>query len=133
MRLAHIRSERYYVLHLLLTAERERQEARIRELRRNLKAEPTDVTDEEELAEADTHRDTAGCEITLASGVLAKIEDAFVMLERGTFGKCVDCGEDIAENRLKAVPFTELCIGCARTREDVPAVPVLVNFSPAET
>lgn len=45
--------------------------------------------------------------------LLARIEKALVRIEQGGFGTCVECGELIAEGRLSAVPYAELCINCA--------------------
>ena len=44
--------------------------------------------------------------------ILQAIEDALRRLEQGTYGVCKDCGEPIAEARLKAIPWTRSCIAC---------------------
>lgn len=41
------------------------------------------------------------------------IENALRRLEKGTYGNCEDCGARIADNRLDALPHTNLCISCA--------------------
>jgi RNA polymerase-binding transcription factor DksA len=41
------------------------------------------------------------------------IEAALDRIENGSFGVCTSCGEDIAEERLDAVPATPLCATCA--------------------
>ena len=51
------------------------------------------------------------------SRLLAKIEDALARLEMGAFGICEECGEEIAEKRLKARPVTTLCIQCKQEQE----------------
>jgi DnaK suppressor protein len=51
------------------------------------------------------------------SRLLAKIEDALARLEMGGFGICEECGEEIAEKRLKARPITTLCIQCKQEQE----------------
>ncbi len=35
----------------------------------------------------------------------------------GTYGECIDCGADIAYERLLAYPTAKRCIGCQRERE----------------
>src|SRR6266571_4945897 len=40
------------------------------------------------------------------------IQEALKALDRGQYGECVRCGEDINEKRLVAVPWATLCIGC---------------------
>jgi len=44
--------------------------------------------------------------------ILQAIEEAFTRIENGTYGMCRDCGEAIAEARLKAIPWTRVCITC---------------------
>ncbi len=44
--------------------------------------------------------------------ILQAIEDALVRLNMGTYGVCRDCGEMIAEARLKAIPWARVCITC---------------------
>jgi RNA polymerase-binding protein DksA len=49
--------------------------------------------------------------------VLAAIDDALKRIEDGTFGTCRDCGQEIAVERLEALPYTTQCIGCKRREE----------------
>jgi len=44
--------------------------------------------------------------------ILQAIEEALVRLEKGTYGACRDCGEPISPARLKAIPWTRVCITC---------------------
>ena len=44
--------------------------------------------------------------------ILQAIEEALVRLQKGTYGVCRDCGEPIAEPRLRAIPWTRVCIVC---------------------
>lgn len=44
--------------------------------------------------------------------LLRAIEDALTRVEAGTYGVCVDCEEEISAARLKAVPWTKVCISC---------------------
>ncbi len=45
-------------------------------------------------------------------GVLRQIDEALRRIESGEFGKCEQCEEEISEARIKAFPFTTLCIDC---------------------
>lgn len=45
---------------------------------------------------------------------MAQIRAALGRIEDGTYGVCVSCGETIAPARLKALPFAQQCIDCAR-------------------
>lgn len=49
---------------------------------------------------------------------LEEINDALDRVERGTFGKCLECGEPIARPRLQAIPYAKHCIECARKLEN---------------
>jgi DnaK suppressor protein len=44
--------------------------------------------------------------------ILQAIEEALARIEKGTYGICRDCGEPIAEARLRAIPWTRVCITC---------------------
>jgi RNA polymerase-binding protein DksA len=44
--------------------------------------------------------------------VLSAIDGALARLADGTFGRCENCGGEIPAERLDAVPWTTLCIGC---------------------
>src|SRR5829696_9479725 len=44
--------------------------------------------------------------------ILQAIEEALFRMEKGTYGICRDCGEEIAPARLNAIPWTRVCISC---------------------
>ena len=44
--------------------------------------------------------------------ILQAIEEALYRMEKGTYGICKDCGEEIAAARLDAIPWTRSCITC---------------------
>jgi DnaK suppressor protein len=45
------------------------------------------------------------------------IDDALASVDEGTYGICADCGEEISEKRLHALPFARLCVECKSKRE----------------
>jgi RNA polymerase-binding protein DksA len=49
--------------------------------------------------------------------ILAEIDAALKRIEAGTYGICTNCGKQIGEERLDALPWATLCIDCARDRE----------------
>jgi RNA polymerase-binding protein DksA len=49
--------------------------------------------------------------------ILAEIDAALKRIEEGTYGICTNRGEQIAVERLEALPWATLCIDCARDRE----------------
>jgi len=48
---------------------------------------------------------------------LQAIDDALERIKQGSYGLCEVCELDIAEERLKALPFTRLCISCQSDQE----------------
>jgi DnaK suppressor protein len=49
--------------------------------------------------------------------LLPKIEAAFDRINKGTFGQCEECGQEIGLKRLEARPVTSLCIDCKTLQE----------------
>lgn len=49
--------------------------------------------------------------------ILYQIDEALERIDEGTFGKCTMCPQEITANRLDALPFTSLCIDCAKLVE----------------
>jgi DnaK suppressor protein len=45
------------------------------------------------------------------------IDEALVRLSEGTYGICAECGIEISEKRLEAVPFAKLCVECQARQE----------------
>lgn len=52
-----------------------------------------------------------------AEHLLAEIDAALKRIETGTYGVCTNCGQQIPEERLEALPWATLCIDCQRDRE----------------
>jgi DnaK suppressor protein len=48
---------------------------------------------------------------------LGAIDEALGRMDDGSYGVCEECGLDIAEGRLLALPFTRLCVSCQSDRE----------------
>ena len=51
----------------------------------------------------------------LVENEITSVKRALGRLNDGTYGTCVQCGEQIAPERLEARPEAALCIACART------------------
>jgi DnaK suppressor protein len=45
------------------------------------------------------------------------IDEALTRLAEGTYGLCAECGVEISEKRLAAVPFAKLCVNCQSKAE----------------
>jgi RNA polymerase-binding protein DksA len=71
---------------------------------------------------ADTGTETVDREIdyTLEESdgrLLMAIDSALARIDAGTYGICVNCGAQIAPERLEAMPWATLCIDCKRKEE----------------
>jgi DnaK suppressor protein len=49
--------------------------------------------------------------------ILTAIEEALQRIDKGTYGVCRDCGNPIAEARLKAIPWTRVCVSCKEKQQ----------------
>lgn len=54
--------------------------------------------------------------VQMKAETLQKIDEALARLEEGTYGYC-ECGEEIAQPRLRALPFAVRCKDCEDARE----------------
>ena len=49
--------------------------------------------------------------------MLEMIDEALKRVEAGDYGECVNCGEDVSEKRLAAVPWARYCVKCQDLQE----------------
>lgn len=49
--------------------------------------------------------------------LLQMVETALQRIREGSFGECVNCGNEINPKRLEAVPWTRYCIACQEKLE----------------
>lgn len=50
-------------------------------------------------------------------GQLSLVKHALERLKEGTFGECIECGNEIGAKRLEALPWTPYCIDCQEKME----------------
>ncbi len=50
--------------------------------------------------------------------LLAEVNAALERIERGTFGRCENCGQEIPRKRLDALPYARYCLRCARLLQE---------------
>jgi len=75
-------------------------------------ADPLDMTQEA------AQRDVAVQILDRESALARRIRSAIGRTDDGSYGICLDCEEEIAPKRLKAIPWAELCIGCQEKADD---------------
>lgn len=56
----------------------------------------------------------------LKTDTLHRIESALARLDAGEYGWCADCGEEISDRRLAALPFATRCRACESRAETGP-------------
>ena len=102
---------------VLLDHKRKRQtevEGRVREGRAQRTRDVGDMLDN---SDADVQNNLDFALLQMNASTLARIDEALVRLDAGLYGTCVECGEDIAEARLRALPFAVRCHDCESGRE----------------
>lgn len=114
--------ERYAELKRILEDRRREILAEVQEKMRDVRAEGASgegagVLDAAETSEADIQDDIELALIQMKSETLHKIEEALLRLEEGTYGNCFECGDEISERRLRALPFAVRCKDCEEARE----------------
>jgi DnaK suppressor protein len=103
-----------------LLAERDRVVKAIENLRSENAASAEDIADEsigQHLADVATEtydRELGDSLEENSEQVLGGIDAALQRIDEGTYGICTNCGKQIPEERLEALPWASLCIDCAR-------------------
>ena len=113
---------RYAELKGILEERRREILSEVKEKMRDVRAfgasgEAQGVLDAAEASEADIQDDIEFALIQMKSETLTKIGEALSRLEEGTFGNCFECGDEISERRLRALPFAVRCKDCEEARE----------------
>ncbi len=74
--------------------------------------EPLDQDFEEQATQAENDEvlDSLG---NAARTEIALVKQAIARIDKGQYGLCQLCGKPISKERLKAVPYSSMCIKCA--------------------
>ena len=93
-------------------------QGRMRDVRAEGTGDPGQgVLDAAESSELDIQDEIEFALIQMKAETLNKIEEALRRVEEGTYGFCFECGEEISERRLRALPFAVRCKDCEEARE----------------
>jgi len=112
------RTRRYNELKKMLDERRRELMSDLQGRMRGVRAEgDRDVLDDGESSEVDIQEDIELSLIQMKSETLNKINEALGRLEGNTYGNCFECGDEIAELRLRALPFAVRCKDCEEARE----------------
>lgn len=98
----------------LLLAEQNRLEELLDRTAKHLyrREEPYDADFAEQVVEVENNQVVETLDVN-AKSELHQIRAAIGRIEQGQYGICSACGNSISMERLKAIPFTDVCIACA--------------------
>jgi len=101
-----------------IDAIKQQLESRQAELLQRLERVKTDVTAEHSADWSEQAQERQNDEVIQAIGnesreELKKVGIALERIAADEYNVCSKCGDEIAVERLKAVPYTSLCIRCA--------------------
>jgi DnaK suppressor protein len=85
--------------------------------RGELEIDRDDSPDEMDMALAESSLSFAGQIRERESKLLSRIEEALERIDRGDYGDCTSCGEEVGVKRLLARPVARLCITCKDEQE----------------
>lgn len=86
-------------------------------LAQELNVSRDDLPDEIDLATTDLSQSLMIRLKDRERAVIPKIEKALQKIEKGEYGVCEFCGEEIGVSRLEVRPFAVLCIKCKEEEE----------------
>jgi len=116
------RGPRYEALHRMLMTRRQETMSEIegvlgRSLTEDQQRRLEAAMDVGDLALMDLDRELGISLMEMRNKKRQSIDDALRKLDEGTYGICEECGIEISEKRLAAVPFAKLCVECQSRQE----------------
>jgi DnaK suppressor protein len=119
-----VASERHVELKRILEERRREIMTQLQEKMRDVRTEGASgegqgVLDAAETSEADIQDDIEFALLQMKAETLQRIEEALARHAEGTYGNCFECGDEISERRLRALPFAVRCRECEEEREMV--------------
>ncbi len=103
-------AERERLVTMVEDHERERAEARLTESSADRSPDPGN-------AEAGSMKFEYEKELSIEQNLIdliSKVDHALARVDSGSYGVCERCGNAIPVDRLDALPYTTLCVDCAR-------------------
>ena len=116
-----IKNERHEMLRKMLEERRAEIHQKLRAIREDMPSYQDEVRDNEEQSVTDFAQEMEFALMEMKAQTLTRIDEALLRVDQGTYGICDECEQEIAEARLKAVPFALLCIECQSREEAVAA------------
>lgn len=72
-----------------------------------------------DLADRRLHQEIIRNRLNTMEERLTQVTTALNRLDKGLYGICAKCGNDISPERLKAIPYTTHCLNCQKRLERV--------------
>jgi DnaK suppressor protein len=107
-----LRKEKLEFFKKELTLRRDTLAREVRQATQDMVNDDETYADSVDQASADADRAVSVHIKNREREILVQIDQALRRMEEGIFGECERCSEDISEARIKAFPFTTLCIDC---------------------
>lgn len=107
-----LRTKKLDTIRKQLQARREALAQDLRQTTRDFIEEDPFFSDAIDQASADMDRSFALQLKNREREILTQIDVALQRMDRGEFGECERCGEEIADARIRAFPLTTLCVDC---------------------
>ena len=79
--------------------------------------EPLNADSSEQAQEVVNHEVVDALD-DLEGAELSRIDHALERIKNGSFGNCLNCGEEISLPRLEAIPFAQKCMNCANESQE---------------
>ena len=102
---------------LLNERRRELQQDGAGRLRDERAGRAGDVIDDLEQTDAASQEELALRLLQIRTETVARIDQALLRLAAGEYGSCLNCDREIAEPRLRAMPYAVRCQACQHRRE----------------
>ena len=121
--MAQIVKSRYVELKKMLEERRRDIQGEVQEKLRDARTKGAEnrnanvVRDAADVSVDDIQEDMEFALIQMKGETIRKINEALRRLEEGGYGFCFDCGGEISEQRLRALPFAVRCKECEEARE----------------
>jgi DnaK suppressor protein len=94
-------------------------DAKLRDVRENsgYEGEMLGGLDAAETSDVDLQQDIDIALLEMKAEALGHVKDALARLASGAYGQCAECGAEISQQRLTALPFALRCRTCEEERE----------------
>jgi DnaK suppressor protein len=97
----------------LLQARHRELQASVSQIQQNVRIAENDYgKDEGDRANTSLSREIDLAQKSRDRALLVSVDAALKRISSGTFGHCLNCGQEINSKRLEAIPWVRFCITC---------------------